>query len=439
LSPRRAQIDQQFQEEANLVGVAQGVPGLGRPIVALAAYHNAQSTLPHDPEGVLVRLVVPHVDGESVAAQPQLLEEPLERPALVPFDVRTQLEHLLAARPAQPRMCRGDVVHDGIDHRHEVVAHLADVHGDAERLALDPSGREGLQTLGELIRGGLEIAEELRPMLLHRAVREDQVEPVAPPVRDTVGADEVPNVRQVAAADDRDGHERRQSLDRPAGSVRQQRILGTLDDGRQRSVVVEEEGEAAAREEPPELIFTVQGVGQIANVPSFRGQLEFSKVGDDDVRPCGPQGVGVAPAIDPHDEPETTARARFHPSERVLDHGRPCGLLSKTPCGLDEDRRVGLAGQAELFGQRAIHTHREQSDESGRVQDLGHVAARGHHGRPDPTDPQLADEGHGRGVGVGSVPTEVFEPQLAFPVPQPAHGLSIRWVGGVSFGDLDGA
>jgi hypothetical protein len=33
----------------------------------------------------------------------------------------------------------------------------------------------------------------------------------------------------------------------------------------------------------------------------------------------------------------------------------------------------------------------------------------------------------------------VLEEQLVLPVAQPAHGLSIRWVGGLSFGDLDGA
>ena len=145
----------------------------------------------------------------------------------------------------------------------------------------------------------------------------------------------------------------------------------------------------------------------------------------------------MAGAIDPDHEPDPTPRARLHARERILDHRSRRGVHPETPSGLDEHRRIRFAGQAELIEVGAVDRDREEVPDSRRVQDLGHVPARGDRRRPDAACLQLADQGHGRGVRLHAVPADVLEEHLVLPIRQPADGLPIRRVVRVALGQLD--
>ena len=311
------------------------------------------------------------------------------------------------------------------------------MHGDRERLPLDPRARDGAQACSEVAFGSVEGGEELRAPLVGGPVGQDDVEPVAPGVRDPLDPDQPPHVRQVPAAHDRHRCERGQPLDRGAGLRRQQRVLGTLDDRGERPVVVEEDGHAPTREQRSDLVRAFERRREVSNVRREGREPELGEIGNHHVGAGGPQGVRVAGAIDPDHEPEPTPRAGLHARERVLDHRRRRGVDPETPSGLDEHRRIRLAGQAELIEVGAVDRDREEVPESGRVQDLGHVPARGDRRRPYAACLQLADQGHGRRVRLHAVPAEVLEEHLVLPIPQPADGLPIRRIVRVALGQLD--
>jgi hypothetical protein len=66
--------------------------------------------------------------------------------------------------------------------------------------------------------------------------------------------------------------------------------------------------------------------------------------------PRSARAGGLAASVHPHDHPEPAAVARLHPGEGVLDHRGVRRRHPKPPGRLQEQRRVGLAGQAQPVG-----------------------------------------------------------------------------------------
>ena len=109
---------------------------------------------------------------------------------------------------------------------------------------------------------------------------------------------------------------------------------------------------------------------------------ELPEVGDDHVgAPLG-QGGGLAAPVDPDHHSEPAAAASLHPGEGVLDHRGPGRRHPEPPGGLQEQRRVGLAGQPQPVGLDPVDLGVEQLPQPGRGQHGHHVAAGRYRRRP---------------------------------------------------------
>ena len=91
-----------MRNSSDLVGIGEAVRGAGRTI--LLVDDDTDPASDEGDEGVLVGEVVAEVDREApVPAESDLVEQPPERPALVPVDVGPELEDALPAGLAQAR------------------------------------------------------------------------------------------------------------------------------------------------------------------------------------------------------------------------------------------------------------------------------------------------------------------------------------------------
>lgn len=99
------------------------------------------------------------------------------------------------------------------------------------------------------------------------------------------------------------------------------------------------------------------------------GGQEFGEVADDGVGAVFAQGgaVGaVVQAVDADDGGEAAAVASLDSGEGVLDDGGPCGRPLQPFGGVQEEGRVGLAGQAEAAGFAAVDDGGEEIGDAYR-------------------------------------------------------------------------
>jgi len=149
------------------------------------------------------------------------------------------------------------------------------------------------------------------------------------------------------------------------------------------------------------------------------------------------QGGCLADPVHADDQAEPAAAPRLHPGQGVLNDRGPRRRRRQPPGGLQEQRRVGLAGQPEAVGLDAVDLDVEQTAQPGRLQHGDHVAA-GRHGRgPQPLGPQPAQERRRGRERLGAVVAQVGEEVAVLGVAEPADRLAIRRVARVTPGQVD--
>ena len=168
-------------------------------------------------------------------------------------------------------MGAGDLGDRCLDLRDEALVRLPEVHRDRERLPLDSDAGQVPRALHELTLRCVQVGQELPASLLGRPIRPNEVEAVAPRVRDPLDADHPPNVREIAAAHDRDRGERGEPLDGGTGRWRERGILRALHDRRERAVVVEEDDGPPCGQRLPDLGDALEGRWEVPD-PSCLGR-----------------------------------------------------------------------------------------------------------------------------------------------------------------------
>ena len=172
------------QELHDLIGIPQGE--VGHRLAMLAADDDAYALAPReDPEGVLVGFVVTDVQRRHVVPiQAHNLEQLDQGQSLVPLDVRSQLEDLLAARQPELGMGRRHFLGGSADQRFGLRRRLPEVDGNGVPLPLHPAPVDGRDPLLQLIGRRLQRRPEPGSMLLVATVRAGDVETVASGVID---------------------------------------------------------------------------------------------------------------------------------------------------------------------------------------------------------------------------------------------------------------
>ena len=90
------------QELADLAGIVQGeLGGRGATAVLVVPHDHPDAIEPNRVEGVFVGEIVADVDRQHATRLVDLVADPGQRGALVPVDVRSQLDYLAAARHPQ--------------------------------------------------------------------------------------------------------------------------------------------------------------------------------------------------------------------------------------------------------------------------------------------------------------------------------------------------
>ena len=153
--------------------------------------------------------------------------------------------------------------------------------------------------------------------------------------------------------------------------------------------------------------------------------------------PRSARAVAWPPRSTPTTSREPAAPPRLHPGQGVLDHRGPVRRHPQPPGGLQEQRRVGLAGQPQALGLDPVDLDIEQLAQPGRLQHGDHVAAGRHRRGPQPALPQPADERDRCGEGLGAVVAEVGDEEAVLGVAEPADRLAVRWVARVTPGQRD--
>src|SRR6056297_357925 len=277
-------------------------------------------------------------------------EQPVDGAALVPIGARLKLYHLLAAALAQSLVTVCDPV-DGIFYAgHVVLARLAVMNGDGEGLSLDPCAVDARERFVQFGLGRLDRLFEPLGFLgaLGHAARPGNVEAVASGIDDTLDPDAVPQVGEIAAADDRHRAVLCQTLHGGAGLVGDRGIAIIPNDGRERAVKVEKDRGGARVETRVDLVDPVpdkrQPVERLEAIAA--GQEEPAQVSRDKVGAMGAQGVAMCPAlslpVDADDEPEAPRGTGLDAGDGVFDHHGLAGAAPELLRGPDELVGSGL-------------------------------------------------------------------------------------------------
>ena len=132
--------------------------------------------------------------------------------------------------------------------------------------------RDPRQRLLECFRRRIEGGQEGLALLhdMAPATGAGHVETVAAGVIEMIELHEMAHVVEIAARDDRHGGDLREPVDRAAHAVAQDGIIGIIDDGRERAVVIEEDGGAFAFEPGGDRVHRGERIRQA--VQGARGQ-----------------------------------------------------------------------------------------------------------------------------------------------------------------------
>ena len=154
---------------------------------------------------------------------------------------------------------------DGLLHRSGLfLGDLTIVDGDGELFPLDERPGDPAHPFSQFLLGPAEHGEEIGSLLrsLHLAFRAFDVEAVAADVKDSVDPDQFLHVPEVPAADDRHGAAAGKLDHRLARLFGKNRQFRAADDGRQRAVIVEKNGDALSLRALFQLFDTLQGRGE---------------------------------------------------------------------------------------------------------------------------------------------------------------------------------
>ncbi|KAF0958719.1 hypothetical protein MLGJGCBP_08152 [Rhodococcus sp. T7] len=264
----------------------------GSPIFGLAAAdHNAHPLGRHRVERVLVRQVVADVHRKGWPGIDDVLEYPLQCPALVPLDVGAQFDHLPTTGDPERLFPASDVVH----HRRDLVdvlgRHIPVVDRDGEPLAFDEYTRNVLQTLhqdrGHPVEDGN--GGECAGILVFLACGPGEFETVASRVPDPQYADPLPDIGEVTSADHGDGAFGGQSGQCGGHSLDEDRGGRIGHDLGQCAVEVEKDRWSAYAQECGELVTGRHRVGDFGEPAIAGAELDLGRVLDHHVGAPAPQ------------------------------------------------------------------------------------------------------------------------------------------------------
>ena len=245
-------------------------------------------------------------------------------------------------------------------------------------------GQLGFDLVG---RGGEDLEQRLRLLdLVTCAAGVAMSNPWLPANQTSSGVHQASYVVEVATADDRRPGTVGETVERPSASRRsRQGQLGPGDDRCEGAVVVGEHRDVrpasrrAARRSPTaerQLCRATHWSRSTLHRPSVVDRRRHARSATTTSAPCGRERVGVAGAVDADDEPEAAAPPASTPASASSTTAAPPGFDPEATRGLEEQRRVGLAGESELGRVDAVDAHVEQLGGAGRGEDRGAVLAR---------------------------------------------------------------
>src|SRR5215204_1523641 len=250
-----------MQKPFHLLERVEHVVGGGGPPAYLrivgTADEDADASRCQSFEGVLVRYVVAQVHRHHVVAvKVERAEQIQDCLPLVPVDVRLYLVDHLAWGHLWPLILRNEPV----------------VGGYGRLLRLDEGAIDLAQLLAQARLHPFEQPPEAFAFLAldltaHGA---PDVEAVAAGDDQVVYAHELLDYPPVAPADYAHGATSGQVANGVPHALRDERVLGPVDDRRQRAVVVEEHGRSSSRQITGQLVTVLERVRQITNVPGHR-------------------------------------------------------------------------------------------------------------------------------------------------------------------------
>src|SRR5215203_4886248 len=267
-----------MQKPFHLLERVEHVVGGGGPPAYLrivgTADEDADASRCQSFEGVLVRYVVAQVHRHHVVAvKVERAEQIQDGLPLVPVDVRLYLVDHLAWRHLQLVGVFGEDLLDGPSHLWPLILRNEPVVGSYGRLLrLDEGAIDLAQLLAQARLHPFEQPPEAFAFLAldltaHGA---PDVEAVAAGDDQVVYAHELLDYPPVAPADYAHGATSGQVANGVPHALRDERVLGPVDDRRQRAVVVEEHGRSSSRQITGQLITVLERVRQITNVPGHR-------------------------------------------------------------------------------------------------------------------------------------------------------------------------
>jgi hypothetical protein len=157
------------------------------------------------------------------------------------------------------------------------------------------------------------------------------------------------------------------------------------------------------------------------------------------MRAVRPQRMAVVPAIDADHEREAAPHARLHARDRILDHRPALRRHPEARSSLEQDRRVGLAGQPQLGHVVAVDLGVEPVEHAGVAQDRRRVATGREHRGPDAGALEGVDESERAWKGLDPV---LLKPGMEVPVlavAEPADRLLVGVIVLLSAGQLHAA
>ena len=144
-----------------------------------------------------------------------------------------------------------------------------------------------------------------------------------------------------------------------------------------------------------------------------------------------------ADAVDPDDEAEAAGTSCLHARDRVLHDDRPFRRRTDLPGCLDEDVRIRLPLEPDLFRDDPVDPRLEQVAQAGAFEDRFAVLARRCDGNPDPFLPQPPDEGDRPLVDLDPLLLEDLSEESVLPVPETPRRRLVRAVVRSALGQLD--